>query len=276
MNAQLPETDLTTEIRFSAFGVRISIKAEDPKMLSKIRENLPLLIPTSLDLSYQKEVEIRYVLQSPNGLFEFYENDELIVDGGIDEKSFVNYFLSCLRLKVAENAVARVFIHAGVVGWNDKAIVIPADSYGGKTTLVSKLIASGAAYYSDEYAVFDENGFVHPYPKTLSVRGIIDDDVQKEIPAVEFGGVLGSTPIPVGLVLFTRFEQDTCWQMEELSTSHGVLKILAHTIPIRRDPKFALGVLSKALGSATILSGSRGEADKAVNEIKKLIFDQVA
>ena len=39
---------------------------------------------------------------------------------------------------------------------------------------------AGALYYSDEYAPLDGEGFVHPYPKPLSLRkggGHIDHDV---------------------------------------------------------------------------------------------------
>ena len=55
---------------------------------------------------------------------------------------------SDLQLYVAENARRRVFIHAGVVAWKGKAILIPGRSFTGKTTLVAELVKAGASYYA--------------------------------------------------------------------------------------------------------------------------------
>jgi hypothetical protein len=57
---------------------------------------------------------------------------------------------SDLQLYVAERASRRWFIHAGVVGWGDRAIVIPGRSGSGKTSLVAALLQAGATYYSYE------------------------------------------------------------------------------------------------------------------------------
>ena len=64
---------------------------------------------------------------------------------------------------VANYAPDRVFVHAGVVAWRGRALVLPGTSFAGKTTLVAELVRAGAIYYSDEYAVLDEQGRVHPY-----------------------------------------------------------------------------------------------------------------
>jgi len=103
-----------------------------------------------------------------------------------------------LRLTVAEYAPERVFMHAGVVAWKDLALVVPARSFQGKTSLVAELVRRGAIYYSDEYAIFDAEGSVHPFPKTLSIRGEIDEFTQKEYPVEAFGGKAGEKKISVG------------------------------------------------------------------------------
>ena len=82
-----------------------------------------------------------------------------------DLKSLLKIFESDLQLLVADNASRRTFVHAGVVGWNNQAVLIPGMSFSGKTTLVSKLVQAGAKYYSDEYAVIDEHGLHVPHPR---------------------------------------------------------------------------------------------------------------
>src|SRR5262249_47349881 len=79
-------------------------------------------------------------------------------------------FGSDVALHVAEMAPDRVFVHAGVVGYQGRAILLPGRSFSGKTTLVVELVRAGAEYYSDEYAVLDTSGGVHPYSGPLSIR----------------------------------------------------------------------------------------------------------
>ena len=71
---------------------------------------------------------------------------------------------------VAQRSRQMLFVHAGVVGWRGLAIVIPGRSHTGKSTLVAELVRRGAVYYSDEFAVLDDTGRVHPYRRTLVLR----------------------------------------------------------------------------------------------------------
>src|SRR5258708_32188866 len=105
-------------------------------------------------------------------------------------------FESDLRLFVGEYARHRVFVHAGVVVWKGKAIVIPGRSYSGKSTLVAALVRAGATYYSDEYAVFDSKGLVHPFSKPLEIREE-GEVIQSRITVGQLGGKSGTKPLPV-------------------------------------------------------------------------------
>ena len=169
-----------------------------------------------------------------------------------------------LRIAVAEYARDSVFIHAGVVGWKGKAIIIPANSFAGKTTLVTELVRNGAEYYSDEYAVLDESGLVHPFPRDLSIRDRAFNEV--DVPVAEFGGVTGTEPIAVGAVVITEFKGDGTWEPVRLTAGQGILEVIPHTIPRNFNTKFSLKVLNTALSDAIILKSPRGEAsDLALN-----------
>jgi hypothetical protein len=165
-----------------------------------------------------------------------------------------------VRLAVAEFAVGKVFLHAGVVAWNDRAIIIPGSSFHGKTTLVAELVKKGAIYYSDEYAVLDENGLVHPFPKMLSMRGIIDDFQQLDIPVEKFGGTAGNKAISVGMILITQFQANGRWLPKSLSPGQGMMEVIAHTFPIRNKPEFTLKVLNNVMNRAIITKTKRGDA----------------
>lgn len=176
-----------------------------------------------------------------------------------DAEQVLDAFESALRLYVAEMARRRVFVHAGAVGWRGRAIVLPGRSRAGKTTLVAELVRAGAEYYSDEFAVLDERGRVHPFPKPLAVR---DDEsaTQRNVEVEELGGVKGVRPLPVGLVVVSRFREGARWRPRALSAGLGALELLDNTVSARREPERVLAALERVVGSATVLKGARGEA----------------
>lgn len=175
-------------------------------------------------------------------------------------------FESNLRLFVAEAARRRLFVHAGVVGWRGRAILIPGQSMSGKTSLVLELVRAGATYYSDEYAVLDEQGRVHPFPKTLSIRES-SHYKQTEYPVESFGGRRGVKPLSVGLVLVSPYRAGAHWRPQSVSAGQGILELLSHTVSARRQPEKALAVLQRALASASIIKGARGEAHQVAGSI---------
>ena len=184
-------------------------------------------------------------------------------------EDMLNVFASHLQLTVAEYAPRRVFVHAGVVAWKGKAIVLPGRSFTGKTTLVTELIRAGATYYSDEYAVFDERGRVHPYTRALGIRENGSFDSHK-VRAEELGACLGTKPLQVGLVISTAFKQDARWKPRTVTQGKAVLELLANTVSARSRPENALKVLPEALSASRTLKGTRGEAAGVVDSILRL------
>jgi hypothetical protein len=175
-------------------------------------------------------------------------------------------FESHVQLTVAEYAPRRIFVHAGVVGWNGRAILIPGLSHSGKTTLVDQLIRAGATYYSDEYAVIDERGRVHPYPRALGMRGPGSDQATK-VRAADIGAKVGLKPLRVGLVVSTDYKNGARWRPRQVTRGQGVLELMSHTVSARSQPELALRALPAALESARILKGVRGEAAEIVDSI---------
>jgi hypothetical protein len=167
---------------------------------------------------------------------------------------------------VAERARRRTFVHAGVVGWNGRAIVIPGRTRSGKSSLVAALVRAGATYYSDEFAVLDEHGRVHPYAIPLALRPDGDAPPMK-YRAEDLGGVAGVRPLPVGLVLVTRFVRGGRFRPRPLSAGRAVLALLANTLPARRRPAPVLDTLARVVSQAQVLHGARGDADATARRV---------
>jgi hypothetical protein len=166
-----------------------------------------------------------------------------------------------IRQSVAAAARGRTFVHAGVVAWRGRAILVPGRSRSGKTTLVAELVRSGAVYYSDEFAVLDRRGRVHPFAKSLSIReGCAHHETVRRRRAEELGGSCGEEPLPVGLVVFASYSPGAEWRPATLTRGEAVLEMLSHTVPARLRPEASLVALERALSRATALRGERGEA----------------
>lgn len=178
-----------------------------------------------------------------------------------DLEQVLGVFEADLQLYIAERARRRIFVHAGVVGWNGTAILLPGPSHTGKSRLVTALIRMGATYYSDEYAVLDLRGRVHPYARPLLFRRRAGDPHPDRLTAEELGASVGEEPLPVGLVALTRYEEGARWRGRRLSPGHAILALLENTVPARRRPKAALSTLQAALANAKVIRGARGEAE---------------
>jgi len=263
--SMLDEMLTESQFNFQSFGVAIGIRSDKSIHIEKMREQLAKIFPNRLkEISSEETVEHQFILKSKkDGTAELYRNEEKVF-GDLAGEGFYDAVETQIRVTVAEFAVGKVFLHAGVVGWKERAIIIPAQSWSGKTTLVAELVKKGAIFYSDEYAVLDAEGNVEPFPKWLSLRGIIDEYTQSDRPVESLGGVAGTKPIPVGMVLMARYDKakknPLRWQPKHLSGGSGIMKILPHALPIRNKPKFVLEVLNKLATRAIIVKTVRGEA----------------
>lgn len=245
------------------FGVRVGIRTNNAELLEGLSAYFPPLWKPIAAAAMDRMFSLR-IGKSSHTLFE----DEEPVLKARSRKRIYEDFERRLKIYVAEMARRRVFVHAGAVGWNGKAIVIPGRSYSGKTTLVRELVRAGATYYSDEYAVLDMQGRLHAYPQPLAIRkpGLL---AQEKYPIETMGGIVGRKPLPVGLVIVSRYREHSRWRPLKLTAGHGVLELLDNTVPARRKPEVVLPTLQKAVTAATILKGERGEAEEIVNRILK-------
>ena len=85
--------------------------------------------------------------------------------------------------------------------------------------------------------------------------------------AEDLGGVAGVCPLPVGLVLITRYVSGARFRPRSISGGRAVLDLLAHTLPARRRPGRVLDALTQAVAQASVLRGMRGEAEETARQI---------
>ena len=256
-----------------SYGVRIGIRSNDPAALASACQHLPneweTVSSPLVDRVYSIMIGSKDSRANGRRLNLLY-SDEVRLARTSDLDGVLETLESDLRLFVAELATHRVFVHAGVVGWKGQGIVIPGRSYSGKSTLVAELVRAGATYYSDEYAVLDSRGRVHPFSKPLELREE-GEFRQTKFTAAELGGQSGTKPLPVGLVLMTQFKRGARWRPRKLTAGRGVLEMLFNTVSARRSPERALATLQRVTAHAEILKGVRGDAAEVVDALLRRV-----
>jgi len=190
--------------------------------------------------------------------YEVFGNDELLADAESLEEALI-LLGGHMMIHVAEHAPEYVFLHAGVVAWQDRALLLPGVSHAGKSTLVAELVRAGATYYSDEFALLDAEGRVHPFPRDIRMRrpGALD---QVPLPLAQLDGRAGTGPLAVAMVVFTEFAEGARWAPQAMTPGLAVLEMLLHSTPVQRAPQRTLATLSAAVRQARVWRSERGEA----------------
>src|SRR4051812_38694846 len=240
-----------------AYGVRLGLRASEPGVLAPLLERLPPEWKPAASLVVDRMYSYIAGGQAPGSRVRRFHL--LYVDHArVARDHSIDRCLEALEVDARHTVAAlsrqRVFIHAGVVGWNGGAILIPGASFSGKTSLVAELVRRGAAYYSDEYAALDRHGRVHPFAKLLSIRG------DGERSAEDLGGVGGRQPLPVRTIVEAPYREGARWRPRERSAGEGALALLSQALPGRSDPARTLSAVRAAASGALVLSGARGEA----------------
>lgn len=173
-----------------------------------------------------------------------------------------------IDMAVARRTPTMLFVHAGVVGWRGVGIVIPGGGSIGKSTLVAELVWRGAVYYSDTFAVLDDQGRVHPY------RGMIGLDDEGQTPTLRLIREEGAAgPLPVGLIVSGAYTRDTVWWPTIVRGPHAALPLVESSVLAReqatRLPQIAALVAAGAAG----LRGPRAEAEEAAALLLDMVDD---
>jgi hypothetical protein len=209
-----------------------------------------------------------------NGL---YFNGELIYETGISGEIDFEFIEAKIQFSMAVALPPEKFLlHAGAVALDKTGVIIPGNTFSGKTTLTREFIKTGAEYFSDDCAVIDKNGFLYPYSKTLSVRKTERQFAAdswgrgEQVEAQAVGAVIGQTPVKIGLVIFTEFKENQTWQNDEITRGEAVLELaqnLFYSASMTLYPSETLEALTKIAADAVVVRGIRGEAEDAVEKI---------
>jgi hypothetical protein len=244
-------------LNLTAWGVPFRLSASSHSLLARMREHAPFgSVECHSPAASAATFSLRRLASEPR--FQILADDRLLSDAEPLDFS-LQQLSSHLTIHVAEFAPDYVFLHAGVVAWQDRALLLPGFSHAGKSTLVAELVRAGATYLSDDFALLDPEGYVHPFTRTLQMRRPGGSE-QTPLPLAQLNGQAGTKPLPVALIVFTEFAEGARWNPEALPPGRAVLEMLLHAVPVQRTPARVLATLTATVRNASTCRSKRGEA----------------
>lgn len=249
-------------VRFSVYGGRIDVRTNDPDTAGWVRDHLPFGAGPGAD--GEPDVVLRVVREPGGG--PGAERYRLTADGEpvveiADRHRFLERLEQELHFAAAASARTRAFVHAGAVLVDGEVVLIPGRSGTGKTSLVAALIRAGAMYLSDEYAVIDRHGRVHPYPRPLRIR---TSGGRVSRPVEWWDGGVAQEPARASTILVTRFCPGARWRPEEIGRAEAMLELFSNAVTARTRSSVVLSALRKAVEGTGAYRGMRGESDQIV------------
>ena len=257
-----------TSLRYH--DVRIGLRSTDPDSLSGLSDLMPAgTIPLARGPVDRLYSVIRGGEVRGSRRYHIVYADHVRIARTFDWNEVKDALQTDMEMFVAGACRDRVFVHAGVVGLDGRAIVIPGRSGSGKTTLVQAFVRAGAEYLSDEYAVVDSRGRVHAFPRQPVVRS--EDGTRHRQSKESFRFATPLKPLPLGLVAVVPYNAGESFRTRDISPARGALELMKNAPAARSRPDMILHVLTRAASGARAVQGRRGDADSAAEALRRML-----
>lgn len=259
---KLTDVGWTDAFALSYRGVKVGVRVNDTDLIPLLRARMP---KGGKPVHGQECDVIFSILRASDTAGPSEKNYHLVyhnhsrLSRSLDFDEVLRQFDSWLLIAIGFLSDEGVFLHAGVVAWRDRGIVIPGRSHSGKSTLVSELVRAGAQYVSDEVAVLHPDGSVGTIPKALSLRSG-HGKLNAEVSLSDLGGQERDASVVPGLVLVTRYHDGARWEPRRAGQGETVLALLDNAHAATRVPETVAAACENLARTVPAYKSQRGEA----------------
>ncbi len=180
---------------------------------------------------------------------------------------------SDLHWQVAAHTRSSILVHAGAVAYQGRGVIMPGHSRAGKSTLVAALLRRGATYYSDEAALIDRRGLLHPLgePIWLEPRGTPAGTPKQPLAPAALGARLGRAACAIQLIAFPEWAPHARRRVTPLAEPAVLASLLLHTLVGTAHPARTLTFLTRTIKDAMTVHIRYAEADDAAEVLIDLL-----
>lgn len=246
---------------FESFGVPVRITLDTVEASERLAEVLP---PGHTELAAEARAEEFALLREGPGTYTFTRGGSP-VSSDVDLEFGITMLQTQVRLFIGLHAADRVFVHAGAVGIGGRAVIFPGRSFSGKTQLTASFLRAGATYLSDEFAVLDAGGNVHPFPSRLSLR--LGEEQRQNVDPADLGAHTAESSLPLGGIVVTGYRPGAKWAPQELTRGRAALALLDNSIAALTRHSEAMPIFRQVTDGPLLLTGERGEAEAVVVDL---------
>jgi hypothetical protein len=145
-------------------GARVRLWTRDRALAARVAAALATdPLPAAGPAALEYEIEA-----TPAQAWRVRQAGQLLHEGSA--AATVGWLESAIARAAAERLAGWWRLHAGAVVHQGGAVLLPAASHAGKSTLVAALLRAGFGYLSDEVALVDDRGRAHPFVKAIGLR----------------------------------------------------------------------------------------------------------
>jgi hypothetical protein len=251
---------------FHAFDSKVRVESESEEM----RDNLDrFLLPTLARCEVKREAaDIAVAVQRAAGGFEVFLNDVRVSSAEMTHDAALG------AVKALDDALVRKLrklraVHAGAVVLQGRALLIPGSSHAGKSSLVAELLRRGAAHLSDEYALVDDEGRVHSYPRPLLLRN--GGPGQTLVLPSDLNARFQMEPAEVGWILAVDYNPEARWNIKRVSQGEAVMLLLRNTPHKMEQSPEMIELFTRCAAAAECYAGTRCDVVEAAERILELV-----
>ncbi|MBE7553235.1 MAG: hypothetical protein HS126_19365 [Anaerolineales bacterium] len=236
----------------------------------------------------EPDLTFSFVIASPDPKaqlhpsYALYRNQELI---GLAQDYWHLFRLMEWQLDIflSETVEGYLLLHAGAVTRSGAGIILPASSGSGKSSLTLALLLQNCSYLSDELAVIDPATFkLRAFPKPFSLKNPLIFPNLAYSAKTWFGAELSSKPeqnnsqiekavwyvhpddlkpqsiepgtVPVRYVIFPRYDPAATPQLQPLSQTQAMRKLLENVVNFSKLGQGGLQLLGRLTQEAKCFS----------------------
>ncbi|WND02594.1 HprK-related kinase A [Temperatibacter marinus] len=270
----------TGKLQFDMGTIKFTVKTSYRNIIPFLR-NQYHHVPVCIE---EKLSHFTLQLQAPTKLRQYFRRQVVPVNTGFQGLMPLPLHLAPLSLEMGLNlhtalgTYRHLILHAGAVA-NSKgeAILMPAGSGSGKSTMTAFLMENNYRLLSDEFGIIDmKSGLLKPFPRPVSLKNASIDVVKSFTESDQFSDRFYKTPkgtlayrrprqmdlegrtLDAGCkyILFPKFKVNapSGGQLKELRTSESILKMIPGSTNYKALGRSGFDALSSVAEQATCYS----------------------